>query len=222
VPRFRLGGRDAPHPVFPVNILPPGRQCLVEARSGREQEQGNLTDSAIFVGVENLQQPPQFILIQVPFYFVVLVVLLHARGRIPIQQSPVHGQIEGMPQQLQVVIARGRRQTLLADGGVECLNLVARDLIEFLVTEGFLQPQAKKFFVLVGGALPWSDIRKIIVFHEGGEGGDGPIVLPVLSRVTGSRQAGGHLGANTGGDQSGMVTLDTVLPMVTLRDCSLL
>ena len=24
VPRLRIGGRDAPHPVFPVDILPPG------------------------------------------------------------------------------------------------------------------------------------------------------------------------------------------------------
>ena len=140
--------------------------------------------------MENLQQQLQFVLIQVPFDFIVLVELLHACGRILVQQSPVHSQIEGMPQQLQVVITRGRRETFLADGGVERLNLVACQLIEFLITEGLFQTQPEQLFILVGRSLPGTDIRKILVFHERGIRRHGLFVFLVLARVSSRHNLG--------------------------------
>ena len=82
------------------------------------------------------------------------------------------------------MVATGRRQTLLTNGGVERLNLMARDLIEFLITEGLSKTQPEQLLILLGGALPGSDIRKIILLHERGIRRGGPFVLLVLAWIT--------------------------------------
>jgi len=53
-----------------------------------------IRDGAIFVGVESRQQAFQLILIQVPFYFIVLIELLLASCRFLVQESPVHSKIQ--------------------------------------------------------------------------------------------------------------------------------
>ena len=82
------------------------------------------------------------------------------------------------------MVATGRSQSLLTNGGVERLNLVARDLIEFLNTKGPSKTQPEQLLILLSGALPGADIREIILFHERGIRRGGPFVLLVLAWIT--------------------------------------
>ena len=136
--RFGIGSRDAPHFIYLVDILPPGRQRLVQPGAGGQQEECDLADGAILVGMEYLQQPLQLLLVQGPFDFIAFVVELDARQRRSVQKLPFHGQIEGSAHELQVLVTRGRGQPFRANRCVKRLHPMAQG--QFECTSGSMHP----------------------------------------------------------------------------------